>query len=51
MTPRKKDRRKHPETITPVTDENDASLEMEEESCSESCSKSGISRNNDNATC
>ncbi len=49
MTPNKKDRRKSPETITPVTDESDVSLE--EENCSESCSKSGITGNNDNATC
>ncbi len=49
MTPRKKDRRKPPETITPVTDESDIS--PEEESRSESCSNSGISGNNDNATC
>ena len=31
MTPRKKDRRKPPETITPVTDENDASLKWKRE--------------------
>ena len=48
MTADKKDKRKAPK-ISPVTEESDVSLE--EESCAEACSQSGISNDNENASC
>ncbi len=50
MTPRKKDKRKPPEIVTPVMDESDVSQE-EDGGCSGSCPKSGLSGDSDNDSC